>query len=168
MYYRIVLLALIFGFCSTAISQAQNEVIREQNSLYGIKEFGVVVNIEKPTRLEEEVSLKVDSVRSLLLKELEPLPVTILNDRTLRESDQFPILHLHINIMYTEIGIYPFATELTFYQPVKLPLNDDVRTTAATWHDSNIGMVSPDLIDYIARQSVNMVGNFRNDYYAVN
>ncbi|SMO63792.1 hypothetical protein [Gracilimonas mengyeensis] len=168
MCYRTILLVLILGFCFTAISYAQNEVMREQDSLYGIQEFGVVVNIEKPNRLDDEISLKVDSVRSLLLKEIDDLPVTILEDQTLRESDQFPILHLHINVMYTEIGVYPFTAELKFYQPVKLPLNKDNRTMGATWHDSFIGVVSPDLINYIAQQSVNLTGNFRDAYWAVN
>lgn len=146
---------------------AQNEVLREQNSLYGIKEFGVVVNIEKPKQLKE-LSLRVDSVRSLLLDELGELPITILEDQTLRESDQFPILYLHINVMYTQIGVYPFTAEMKFYQPVKLPLNNEIQTTAATWHGSFIGVVSPDLIDHIAQQSVNLVATFRSDYLSVN
>lgn len=157
---------ILISFSSQSIL-AQNEVVRERNSLYGISEFGVVVNIEKPKSLEE-VTLKVDSVRTLLVKELQDLPVTILEDQTLRQSDQFPILHLHINIMKATLGAFPFTAELKFYQPVKLPLNNDVQTMGATWHDSFIGVVSPDLIDYIAAQSTGLVKNFKIDYQSVN
>ena len=146
---------------------AQNEVIRERNSLYGISEFGVVVNIEKPSSLQE-ITLSTDSVRTLIMEELEDLPVTILEDETLRKSDQLPILHLHINIMKATLGAYPFTAELKFYQPVKLPLNNDVQTMGSTWHDSFIGVVTPDLIDFIAAQSSRLAGNFSIDFNSVN
>lgn len=160
-------LTACFLLISTTNSFAQNEVLREQNSLYGISEFGVVVNIEKPEQLEQ-VSMRVDSVRSLLLDKLKELPITILEYETLQESDQYPILHLHINIMEAMSGIYPFTAEMKFYQPVKLPLNNDIQTMASTWHDSFIGVVTPDLINYIAARSANLAVNFRIDYQSVN
>lgn len=162
-----VALLLLFVSLFWGEALAQNEVLRERNSLYGISEFGMVVNIEKPKSLEE-VTLKVDSVRTLLVKELQDLPVTILDDQSLRQSDQFPILHLHINIMNATLGAFPFTAELKFYQPVKLLLNNNVQTMGATWHDSFIGVVSPDLIDYITAQSTGLVKNFKIDYQSVN
>lgn len=162
------MLLLLSAFLLISVNiTAQNEVLRERDSLHGISEFGVVVNIEKPDRLEE-LSLSVDSVRSLLINELAELEIEILEDETLRRSDQFPILYLHINVMYAMPGIYPFAAEMKFYQPAKLPLNNDIRTTASTWHDSFIGVVSPDLTDRIADSSVNMVQNFKADFLRVN
>lgn len=162
-YFLITVISLFIS----SMCLAQNEVIREQNSLQGITEFGVVVNIEKPERLEE-LTLRVDSVRTLLLAELIELPVTILDDETLKESDLFPILHLHINVMYAMPGIYPFTAEMKFYQPVKLSLSNDIQTTAATWHNSFVGVVSPDLADIISVQSVKLVHSFRNDYLSAN
>lgn len=164
---KITVLILFLSFFTGEVL-AQNEVLRERNSLYGISEFGVAVNIEKPKSLMEDVTLSVDSVRTLLVDELNELPVTILEDETLRDSDQFPILHLHVNIMNASLGAYPFTAELKFYQPIKLPLNNDVQTMGATWHDSFIGVVTPDLIDFIAAQSVNLAGNFKIDYQSVN
>ncbi|MDR9419383.1 hypothetical protein [Gracilimonas sp.] len=99
---------------------------------------------------------------------MNELPVTILEDETLRDSDQFPILHLHVNIMNASLGAYPFTAVLKFYQPVKLPLNNDVQTMGSTWHDSFIGVVTPDLIDYIAAKSAGLAGNFKIDYQSVN
>lgn len=145
----------------------QNEVLREQNSLYGISEFGVVVNVEKPESLDN-ISIPVDSVRNLMLKELSSLPVTILEYETLQQSDQLPILYLHINIMEGMAGTLSFTGQLLFYQPAKLPLNNDVRTMAATWHDSFIGVVTPDLANYIISRSSRLASNFRIDYESVN
>jgi hypothetical protein len=146
---------------------AQNEVLREQNSLYGISEFGVVVNVEKPGSLDK-ISIPVDSVRKLLLEELSSLLVTILEYETLQQSDQLPILYLHINIIEGMAGTLSFTGQLMFYQPAKLPLNNDVRTMASTWHDSFIGVVTPDLADYITSRSARLASNFRIDYESVN
>lgn len=165
-YFTLILLSLLVLLVSISV-YAQNEVLREQNSLYGISAFGVVVNIEKPKQLQQ-VSMRVDSVRSLLLNKLKDLPVTILEYETLQKSDQHPILYLHINIMEAMSGMYPFTAEMKFYQPVKLPLNNNIQTMASTWHDSFIGVVTPDLINYIAARSANLAINFRIDYQSVN
>lgn len=165
-HLKITLLSFFILLISTS-GYAQNEVLREQNSLYGISEFGVVVNVEKPESLDE-ISIPVDSVRSLMLKELSSLPVTILEYETLQQSDQFPILYLHINIMEGIAGTLSFTAQLMFYQPAKLPLNNDVRTMASTWHDSFIGVVTPDLADYITSRSSRLAANFRIDYESVN
>ncbi|MDR9419382.1 hypothetical protein [Gracilimonas sp.] len=62
-----ITLVILFLSVFTGEVFAQNEVLRERNSLYGISEFGVVVNIEKPKSLED-VTLSVDSVRALLVE----------------------------------------------------------------------------------------------------
>lgn len=165
-HLKITLLLFFILLISTS-GYAQNEVLREQNSLYGISEFGVVVNVEKPNSLDK-ISVPVDSVRSLMLKELSSLPVTILEYKTLQQSDQLPILYLHINIMEGMAGTLAFMAQLKFYQPAKLPLNNDVRTMASTWHDSFIGVVTPDLADYITSRSSRLAANFRIDYESVN
>ncbi|MDZ7806032.1 MAG: hypothetical protein U5K71_02825 [Gracilimonas sp.] len=148
-------------------SLAQNEVLRERNSLYGIKEFGVSVNIERPLTLNS-VPFGVDSVRQLVINKLDDLPVRIISEKDLKRSDQLPLLHLHINIMNDVGGIHPFAAELRFYQPVKLSLNNDVQTMGSTWSDSFIGVVTPDLMNFIAAKSAGLAENFRKDYEIAN
>lgn len=167
MKYFNTILSFLYILLMSTPGLAQNEVLREQNSLYGISEFGVVVNVEKPASLEE-ITISPDSVRNLMLKELNGLPVTILEFKELQQSDQLPILYLHINVMEGMAGTLPFTAQLMFYQPAKLPLNNDVRTMATTWHDSFIGIVTPDLADYIASRSSRLAANFRIDYESVN
>jgi hypothetical protein len=158
-----ILILLIFS----SQSLAQNEVIRERNSLYGIKEFGVSVNIERPLTLQS-VPFDVDSVRQLVIGRLDDLPINIIDEQTLKRSDQLPLLHLHINIMSDVGGIHPFAAELKFYQPVKLPLNNDIQTMGSTWADSFIGVVTPDLMNFIASKAAGLAENFRSDYEIAN
>lgn len=167
MKYLNIFFPIFFVLLLSSSGYAQNEVLREQNSLYGISEFGVVVNVEKPEGLDN-ISIPVDSVRSLMLEELSGLPVTILEYETLQQSDQLPILYLHINIMEGMAGSLSFTGQLFFYQPAKLPLNNDVRTMASTWHDSFIGVVTPDLADYITSRSSRLATNFRIVYESVN
>ncbi|MEX0724527.1 MAG: hypothetical protein WD053_11640 [Gracilimonas sp.] len=166
-YFSLHILFLSFSLLLSNNLFAQNEVLREQDSLYGISEFGVVVNIEKPAGAED-LSFSVDSVRSLMVNELDGLPVDVLEYETLQQSDQLPILYLHINIMESPGGLYSFSAQMLFYQPAKLPLNNDIQTMASTWHDSFIGVVTPDLTDYIASRSARLAGNFRIDYQSVN
>jgi|AntRauTorcE11897_2_1112592.scaffolds.fasta_scaffold00093_40 hypothetical protein len=166
-YFSLYILITCCSFLLYNDLFAQNEVLREQDSLYGISEFGVVVNIEKPAGVED-LSFTVDSVRSLMLDELEGLPINVLEYETLQQSDQLPILYLHINIMESTMGLYSFSAQMLFYQPVKLPLNNDIQTMASTWHDSFIGMVTSDLTDYIASRSARLTANFRIDYQSVN
>ena len=158
-----ILILLIFS----SQSLAQNEVIRERNSLYGIKEFGVSVNIERPLTLQS-VPFDVDSVRQLVIGRLDDLPINIIDEQTLKRSDHLPLLHLHINIMSDLGGIHPFAAELKFYQPVKLPLNNDIQTMGSTWADSFIGVVTPDLMNFIASKAAGLAENFRSDYEIAN
>jgi hypothetical protein len=159
----IVLISLTLSLPLTA----QNEVIRQRNSLYGIQEFGVSVNIERPLNLNT-VPFKPDSVRQLIINRLSSLPINIIDERTLKQSDQLPLLHLHINIMNDVGGVHPFAAELKFYQPVKLPLNKDIQTMGSTWADSFIGVVTPDLMNFIAAKSAGLAENFRKDYEIAN
>lgn len=158
-----ILILLIFS----SQSLAQNEVIRERNSLYGIKEFGVSVNIERPLTLQS-VPFDVDSVRQLVIGRLDDLPINIIDEQKLKRSDQLPLLHLHINIMSDVGGIHPLAAELKFYQPVKLPLNNDIQTMGSTWADSFIGVVTPDLMNFIASKAAGLAENFRSDYEIAN
>lgn len=161
-----LLTALILAFLSHS-ALAQNEIIRERSSLLGIAELGVVVNVEKPIGLQSE-ALATTSIRDSIERELQGLPVSILSDRTLRDSDRFPILHIHINVMKAANNTYPFSIEVNFYQPVKLVLNRDMQTMAATWNKGQVGIVSADMFHVIAREAVYTAGLFKSDFEMVN
>lgn len=160
------ILLILTAFIPHNVS-AQNEVLRQQHSLYGIQEMGVVINVEKPLILQS-LEVDVSEIRLQLLENLQEIPVTILNDTVLQKSDQHPILHLHINILDGTPGVYSFASDLRFYQPVSLILNNDLGTMASTWHNGSIGVVSSNAGEYIKDESVKLVHAFIRDYESVN
>ena len=153
-------------FCSTS-SFAQNEIARERASLRGIQELGIVVNIEKPIGLMHE-SLDVNLITNSIEENFQDLPIKILNDRTLRQSDEFPILHIHVNIMRASNQTYPFSIELNFYQPVKLVLNRDLQTMASTWNKGQVGVVSENMVYIIADEVVAVSNLFKDEFREVN
>ena len=152
--------------CSTSIL-AQNEIARERASLRGLQELGIVVNVEKPIGLEHE-SLNTALIRKAIAENFQDLPITILEDKTLRQSDEFPILHVHINIMRASNQTYPFSIEMNFYQPVKLVLNRDMQTMASTWNKGQIGLVSQNMIQIISTEAVNASNLFKDEFEEVN
>jgi hypothetical protein len=151
---------------STA-SVAQNEIAREQSSLYGITEFGVVVNVEIPGDLKSE-HLSASGIRRSIEENLSELPVSILSDETLKESDSYPILHIHINVMEAANNTYPFSIELNFYQPIKLILNRDLQTMGVTWNKGQIGIVSHNMMHVIAEEAVYTSNLFKDAFLLVN
>ena len=160
-------LLLIFSFLCIELSHAQIEIARERSSLFGIKEFGVVVNIQKPAALETE-HLNVVAIRKEIVENLKSLSASILDDRTLRQSDEFPILYIHINVMEAPNYTYPFSIELDFYQPVKLRLNRDLGTIASTWNRGQVGIVSGVLLNVIAEEAVYATKQFKDEFSEVN
>jgi hypothetical protein len=146
---------------------AQNEVLREINSLYGIRSFGIAVNVERPGSLED-VEFRVQNIQKAVEKKLKQLPVELIPDEQLRDSDQYPMLILHINIMDAGNETYPYAAELTFYQPVKLSLNQDLQTMAATWQTTFVGIVSADKMKFIPDSSIELAEEFVQDFLKVN
>lgn len=146
---------------------AQNEIARERASLRGLQELGIVVNVEKPMGLSHE-SLNTSLIRKAIIENFEGLPITILTDRTLRQSDEFPILHVHVNIMRASNQTYPFSIEMNFYQPVKLVLNRDLQTMASTWNKGQVGVVSANMIHVIAAEAVNASNLFKDEFEEVN
>ncbi len=163
---RFSVIILLSVFCIQLV-HAQNEIARERSSLMGIKEMGIVVNIEKPIGLTDP-SLDVTWVREQIVESLENLPVRILDDKTLRQSDEFPILHMHVNIMRASNLTLPFSIELNFYQPVKLVLNRDLKTMAITWNNGQVGIVSENMIPIIVEQTVALSSLFREAFEEVN
>jgi hypothetical protein len=146
---------------------AQNEVQRELSSLAGIAEFGVVVNIEKPVSLEVE-NLEPGIIRKSIIENFGDLPVSILTDATLQQSDQFPILHIHVNVMQASNGTYPFAIEMNFFQPVKLILNRDLQSMASTWNKGQVGIVSEDMLQMISDEAIQASNIFKDEFIRMN
>ncbi len=162
--FSIIILLSVF---SLQLVQAQNEIAREQSSLTGIKEMGIVVNIEKPIGLTDP-SLDVTWIREQIVDSFGDLPVRLLDDKTLRQSDEFPILHVHVNIMRASNLTLPFSIELNFYQPVKLVLNRDLKTMAITWNKGQVGIVSENMIPIIVEEAVALSSLFKDAFEEVN
>ena len=163
---KVVFLCLI-GILSYQNSHAQNEIARERASLRGLQELGIVVNVEKPIGLNHE-SLNTALIRKAIAENFEELNISILEDKTLMQSDEFPILHIHVNIMRASNQTYPFSVEMNFYQPVKLVLNRDMQTMASTWNKGQIGLVSENMIHIISSETVNATNLFKDEFEEVN
>ncbi|MEQ9265751.1 MAG: hypothetical protein RLN81_11050 [Balneolaceae bacterium] len=160
-------LLLVLLFICSGFSFAQNEVLREQSSLIGITEFGVVVNVETPVDFEEK-SLNVATLKRQILENFKDLPVSIINERRLQRSDEYPIFYLHLNIMRASNNTYPFSIEMNFYQPVKLVLNRDMQTMASTWNSGQVGIVSEDLLSIISTEVVQATDAFKENFQKMN
>ena len=146
---------------------AQNEIARERSSLKGIQEIGIVVNIEKPMGLSHQ-SLQTAVIQKAIKENFSDLPITILSDKTLRRSDEFPILHIHINVLRASNQTYPFSIEFNFYQPVKLVLNRDLQSMASTWNKGQLGMVTENMLHVIAEETVYVSNVFKDEFEEVN
>lgn len=155
-----LLLSLIL--MSSAL-HAQNEVETERHSLIGIKKFGISVEIEKPIGLKE-ATLNPAQIQRKIHESFESLPVTLLSFNELKQSFYNPFFYVHVNIMQTEDGIYPFSIEMRFYQPIKLSLKNDVESMASTWHSGYVGMVSFDRVNEIAGVVVEATKEFKDEF----
>ena len=164
---RVILGVSIFLICIHGQLFAQNEVLREMNSLAGLAELGIVVNIETPSFISTE-QLNPGVVREGILAELSDTHLRILDDSILRQSDEFPILHVHVNVMRASNGTYPFAIEMNVYQPVKLVLKGDLQSMASTWNKGQIGIVSEDQIPVIAEEAIYAIHAFKEEFTRVN
>lgn len=158
---------LILYLISTIHVNAQNEVLRELNSLSGTKSFGVVVNIEKPASIDAP-ALDVSQIRNEVIQNFDDLSVEIIEDEILRQSDQFPILHIHVNVMKASNLTYPYSIELNFYQPVKLVLKGDLQSMASTWNMGQVGLVSENMLYLIAEEAASATNQFKQEFAEVN
>lgn len=148
--------------------QAQNEVDRERSSLKGIQSMGFSVNYEAPSSLIESEEIDISTLQKMGEQMLSENNITVVSEKKLKESDQFPLLYVHINAMNAGRGLVPFAINVYFYQPVKLSLNRDLQTTANTWETATLGLVSHDQLDVINESTKGLINEFINDYKMVN
>ena len=147
---------------------AQNEIERERISLEGLQEFGFTANIEGSRTIADDENLTPSTIRQEAISQLVESDIRYVSDEEVRSSADIPFLHMHINAMEMENGLIPFSIKLRLYQPVKLSLNRDLETTASTWEDGMVGLVSYDQISVIGKAASNMIENFVDDYRKVN
>ncbi|MEQ9308200.1 MAG: hypothetical protein RLN90_02025 [Balneolaceae bacterium] len=162
-----LIFTLFILFYTSQLSFAQNEIARERSSLKGIQELGIVVNVEQPIGLSNE-ALHTKIIRKAIEENFSDLPISILSDKTLRESDEFPILHVHINIMRASNRTYPFSIEINLYQPVKLVLNRDLQSMASTWNKGQLGIVTENMLHVIAEEAVYISNLFKDEFTKIN
>lgn len=84
------------------------------------------------------------------------------------KSTDIPFLYMHINAMELENGLVPFSIQLRLYQPVRLVLNRDMQTSASTWENGVVGIVSLDRLTLINEAASELVTDFINDYGVYN
>lgn len=147
---------------------AQNEIERERIALEGLQEFGFTANIEGSRTIADDENLTPSLIREMAVRQLVEADIRYVADEEVRSSADIPFLHLHINAMEMENGLIPFSIKLRLYQPVKLSLNRDLETTASTWEDGMVGLVSYDQVVVIGEAASNIIETFINDYRQAN
>jgi len=165
---RFKLLFLIVFSLTPFLLQAQNEIERERVSLEGLQEFGFTANIEGSRTIADDQNLTPAVIRDEAVRQLVEADIRFVDDEEVRSSADIPFLHMHINAMEMENGLIPFSIKLRLYQPVKLSLNRDLQTTASTWEDGMVGLVSYDRIAVIGEAASGMIENFIDDYRQAN
>lgn len=147
---------------------AQNEVERERNSLKGINAVGFTVNVQSELSLTKKDKIQTKTLQELGLKILRDGGIPIIPDNEVKQSDEIPFLHLHVNTMDAGRGLVPFALTLYLYQPVKLTLNRDLQTSAITWESGSVGIVSYDKMALIEEGAQDLINEFIADYNQIN
>lgn len=164
---RRVLLVLVLWLVPV-LALAQNEVARERSSLKGIQSMGLSVNYEANAPLTEKTEINVPSLQKKGEQALREGGIRVVPEDEVRQSDEIPLLYLHINAMDAGEGLVPFAVNLYFYQPVKLVLNQDMQTTANTWESGTVGIVSYDKLQLIDQAAEDLLQEFIHDYKTIN
>lgn len=151
-----------------AFLAAQNEIERERISLEGLQEFGFTANIEGSRTIADSETLTPSTIRQEAISRIVEAELRYVSDEEVRSSADIPFLHMHINAMEMENGLIPFSINLRLYQPVKLSLNRDLQTSASTWEDGMVGLVSYDRIEVIQESALGMIEIFIDDYREAN
>lgn len=168
MQLRILFFLVAFTYLLPAVSEAQNELERAQISLEGLQEFGFTANIEGSRTIADDQALTPSVIRDEAVSQLIEADIRFVDDEEVQSSADIPFLHMHINAMEMENGLIPFSIRLRLYQPVKLILNRDLQTTASTWEDGMVGLVSYDQVPVIGEAASKMIQNFIDDYRYAN
>jgi len=143
---------------------AQQEIARERISLQGLQEFGFSANIQGSRTIAEDEVLTPANIRQQAINQLIEADLRYVSDEEVRSSADIPFLYMHINTMELENGLIPFSINLRLYQPVMLPLNRNLQTSASTWETGMVGIVSYDRIPLINEAARDLITDFINDY----
>lgn len=146
----------------------QNEIERERISLQGLQEFGFTANIEGSRTIAGDPNLTPGIIRRDAVKQLQDANIRFVAEDQVRSSADIPFLHMHINAMELENGLVPFSIQLRLYQPVKLILNRDMQTSASTWENGVVGIVSLDRLPMINEAASELIAEFLQDYAVYN
>lgn len=165
---RITLLCFVTICICPSLLFAQNEVEREQISLEGLQEFGFTANIEGSRTIADDENLTPSNIRQEAISQIVEANIRYVSDEEVQSSADIPFLHLHINAMEMENGLIPFSISLRLYQPVKLTLNRDLKTSATTWETGAVGLVSYDQLAVISETASNTISTFIDDYNRAN
>ncbi len=143
---------------------AQNEVERERLSLQGLQEFGFTATIEGSRTIAGDPNLTPGLLRQDAVSQLREANIRFVTDEEISSSADIPFLYMHVNAMELENGLVPFSIELRLYQPVKLVLNRDLQTSASTWENSVVGIVTLDRLPMINEAASSLIADFLEDY----
>tara|TARA_R100001143_G_C3359413_1_gene134594 strand:- start:2622 stop:3131 length:510 start_codon:yes stop_codon:yes gene_type:complete len=143
---------------------AQNEVERERLSLQGLQEFGFTATVEGSRTIAGDPNLTPGMLRQDAVNQLREAEIRYVTDEEVSSSADIPFLFMHVNAMELENGLVPFSIELRLYQPVKLVLNRDLQTSASTWENSVVGIVTLDRLPMINEAASSLVADFLEDY----
>lgn len=163
---KTLLLFFILAFPAQLI--AQNEIDRERISLQGLQEFGFTANIEGSRTIAGDPNLTPGILRQDAVNRLREANIRYVTDQEISSSADIPFLYMHVNAMELENGLVPFSIELRLYQPVKLVLNRDLQTSASTWENSVVGIVTLDRLPMINEAASALVADFLDDYAVYN
>lgn len=152
---------------SGAVS-AQNEIERERISLQGLQEFGFTANIQGSRTLTDDPVLTPTVIRQDAVTKLVTADLRYVSDEEVRSSADLPFLYMHINTLELANGLIPFSIQLRLYQPVTLPFNRNLQTSASTWETGMVGIVSHDQIPLIREAAAELVEEFIQDYRLAN
>lgn len=143
---------------------AQNEIERERISLQGIQEFGFTANIEGSRTIADSETLTPAIIRESAIEQINDAGLRFVADDEIQSSADIPFLYMHINTMELDNGLIPFSIELRLYQPVKLVLHDELQTSASTWENGMVGIVSFDRLEVINRAADGLMQDFIDEY----
>lgn len=137
----------------------------EAATLLGIEKLGVVVENIPPQLKEagfQEGQLKAQVEEKLLQAGIEVLPEEDV------VANGLPYLHLNINIMDTNVGLYVFATRVSLKQTVLLSQEPDLELYSSTWEVGGIGTVGVNNVEAVVESIRQEIDKFCHDYLAGN
>lgn len=165
--YLFVLSLCIFSLFPFLLN-AQNEIGRARISLQGLQEFGFTANIEGSQAVTSSDTLTPSVIRQEAINQIVESGLRFVSDEEVESSADIPFLYMHINTMQLDNGLVPFSIQLQLFQPVKLPLNRDLQTSASTWDSGMVGIVSLDQLPVINEAASNLIAEFIDDYRRAN